>query len=211
MGKKLNMEQIIINSNTPAMSEDIRSLAKAFRLAKKEFRPTGFDGDNKFQNIKYAKIGAIYKAVEDALSNHGIIIWHFKRPNDAGLEYMHTRLVHDETGQFIEDCRITESEKPGNQAKGAADTYMKKYAVLSLCAIATEDDDGQEEEKYIDKKPELLVQDEITYLHNQLKSCANGKKLYENILRDNHIRNLSDLPFLRYEEIKSYIAKNKEM
>jgi hypothetical protein len=204
------MEQIIIKSNTPAMSEDIRAIAKALRLAKREFRPTGFDGDNKFQNIKYAKIGAIYKAVEGALDNHGIIICHFKRPNDTGIEYMHTRLIHDETGQFIEDCRVTESEKPGNQAKGAADTYMKKYAVLSLCAIAAEDDDGQEEQKHIDKKPDLLVQDEIDFLHSQLKSCSNGKKLYENILKSNKIHNLSDLPFSRYEEVKSYIVKNKE-
>ncbi len=205
------MDPIVVTSQTPAMSEDIRALAKAFRLAKKEFKPTGFDGDNKFQNIKYAKIGAIYKAVEEALSNHGIIIWHFKRPHDTGMEYMYTRLVHDETGQFIEDCRITESEKPGNQAKGAADTYMKKYAVLSLCSIAAEDDDGQEEQKHLDKKLELLVADEVTYLHNQLKTCTNAKKLYENILRDNSIRNLSDLPFSRYEEVKSYIVKNKEM
>lgn len=199
-----------INSNTSAMSDDIRSLAKAFRLAKREFRSTGFDGDNSFQKYKYAKLGAIYKSVETALDNHGIIIWHFKRPHDTGIEYMYTRLVHDETGQYIEDCRITESEKPGNQAKGAADTYMKKYAVLSLCAIAAEDDDGQEEQKHIDNKPNMLVAEEINYLHTQLKSCANGKVLYANILKDNNIRALTDLPFSCYENAKSYIAKNRE-
>ena len=61
-----------------------------------------------------------------------------------------------------------------------------------------------------DNKPDLLVQDEVTYLHNQLKLCTNGKKLYEHILKDNNIRSFSELPFSSYEKIKSYITNNKD-
>jgi len=200
----------IINSNTPAMSEDIKAIACAFLEAKKEFRSTGLSGSNSHQKYNYAKIGDIYNAVEDALHKHNIIIWHFSRPQDSGMEYFYTRLVHTLSGQFIEDCRILESEKPGNQAKGAANTYMKKYALLSLCAMSTEDDDGQDEQKYIDNKSDLLNHTEVTYLHNQLKACANGKKLYESILKNNNIRSLSELPFSCYETVKSYITNNKE-
>lgn len=203
------MEHTNIKSHTPSMSEDIRALASAFLLAQNDFLSTGFDGDNSFQKYKYAKIGAIYKAVKEALSRQHIIIWHFAVPVN-GVEYLHTRLIHTLTGQFVEDCRIVESEKPGNQAKGAANTYMKKYAVLSLCAISAEDDDGQDEQKHIDTKQELLVHDEINYLHTQLKGCANGKKLYENILKDNNIRSLAELPFSSYESVKGYIANNRE-
>jgi hypothetical protein len=204
------MEQLTVKNYSPAMSDDVRALASAFLLAQNDFSFTGLDGDNSFQKYKYAKIGAIYKSVKGALSKQNIIIWHFARPNDSGMEYLYTRLIHTLTGQFIEDCRVVESEKPGNQAKGAANTYMKKYAVLSLCAISAEDDDGQEEEKHINNKPDLLVQDEVTFLHTQLKLCKNGKKLYENILADNNIRSFSDLPFSRYEAIKSYIINHKE-
>ncbi len=204
--------ETITNTNTPAMSQDIRAIATAFLAAKQEFMATGLAGENTHTKAKYAKIGDIYRSVESALAKNNIIIWHFARPQD-GLEYLYTRLVHALTGQFIEDCRILESEKPGNQAKGAANTYMKKYAVLSLCAIATEDDDGQEEEKHIEKKskgPDLLVKDEVEYLTQQLKASINAKLLYANILKDNNIRSLFDLPFSRYEEVKSYIAKNRE-
>ncbi len=207
------MEQLTVNSHTPAMSEDIRALAKSLRLAKKEFKKTGLSGTNAHQKYDYAKIGDIYEAVEEGLSNHDIIIVHFNRPADTGFEYVHTRLIHDVTGQFIEDCRIQESEKPGNQGKGSANTYMKKYAVLSLCAIATEDDDGQEEQKAIDKKPTgpaVLVKGEVEALLRQLNECANGKILYDNILKNNNIRTLYEFPFSRYEEVKSYIAKNRE-
>ena len=204
------MEQII-NSNTPAMSEDIRSIAAAFLLAKNEFIATGLAGENAHQRYKYAKIGDIYHAVEGALSKNNIIIWHFARPID-GIEYLYTRLIHTITGQFIEDCRILESEKPGNQSKGAATTYMKKYALLSLCALSTEDDDGQEEERYVAKKYQepSLSEDHILLLQGMIKACANGKNLYNNILKFNKIHDLSELKLSSFDSVKSYIANNRE-
>src|SRR5277367_1389539 len=186
--------ELLIKSNTPAMSEDIRAIATAFLLAKKEFRATGLAGTNAHQKYNYAKIGDIYHAVEDALAKHDIIIWHFDRP-DNGIEYCYTRLVHAPTGQFIEDCRILESEKSGNQAKGAANTYMKKYALLSLCAISAEDDDGQEEERYIARRAEepQLSDEQITLLQSMIKACRNRSSLYSNILKFNKISDLSQL------------------
>lgn len=217
------MEQKLITSNSPAMSEDIRALVSALLLAKQEFKPTGLSGENTFQKLKYAKIGDIYKAVEDALGKNGIIIAHWNRPSfaeatadrpDAGIEYCYTRLIHNVTGQYIEDCRIQESEKPGNQAKGSANTYMKKYAILSLCAIATEDDDdGQDEEKYSAKKqsgPDLINSQESKQLQDLLTSCKNGKLLYTNILKSNNIQNISQLQYSSFDAVRAYIEKNRE-
>jgi hypothetical protein len=206
------MEQLVTkNYNNPAMSEDIRAIAASFLLAKNEFIATGLAGENAHQRYKYAKIGDIYHAVEGALSKNNIIIWHFARPID-GIEYLYTRLIHTITGQFIEDCRILESEKPGNQSKGAATTYMKKYALLSLCALSTEDDDGQEEERYVAKKYQepLLSDDHIILLQGMIKACANGKMLYNNILKFNKVQDLAELKISSFESVKSYIANNKE-
>lgn len=204
------MEQAIINSNTPAMSEDIRALATAFLLAKKEFISTGLGGTNSHQKYKYAKIEDIYHAVEAGLSKNNIIIWHFARPFE-GIEYLYTRLIHTVTGQFIEDCRIIESEKQGNQGKGAANTYMRKYALLSLCAISTEDDDGAEEELYIARGHAQQISDEqVKSLQAAIKSCSNGKALYENILKFNKINDLSQLKVSSFESVKSYIVNNRE-
>lgn len=200
-----------IKSNTPAISEDIRAFAAAFLLAKKEFRSTGLGGSNSHQRYNYAKIGDIYHAVEDALSNNNIVIWHFDFPVD-GVEYLHTRLTHTLTGQFIEDRRILESEKPGNQAKGAANTYMRKYAVLSLCAIATEDDDGEDEVHYINQKEteDVISTEQIKLLQNEIKACSNAKILYSNILKFNKIQDLCQLKVSSFESVKSYIINNGE-
>lgn len=205
------MEQLLIRSNTPAMSEDIRALASAFLLAKKEFFATGLGGTNAHQKYKYAKIEDIYHAVEEALSKNNIIIWHFARPVD-GVEYLYTRLIHASTGQFVEDCRALESEKPGNQGKGAANTYMRKYALLSLCAIPTEDDDNAEEELYIAKsaQEQRISEEQLRSLQAAIKSSSNGKMLYDNILRFNKIQDLSHLKVSSFESVKSYIVNNRE-
>ena len=211
------MEQMIIKSNSPALSEDIRALSQAFLVAKQNFLATGFGGTNAHQRYNYAKIEDIYRAVEGALSVNNIIIWHFARP-EGGVEYLHTRLIHTLTGQFIEDCRVLESEKAGNQAKGAANTYMRKYALLSLCAIATQDDDGEDEERYIAKKftethkvnEPCISSDQLKAIQKTLKECPNGKALYPRILYHHEIKDLTQLRASKFDEVNMYIQRNWE-
>lgn len=209
------MNESLIKSNSPAMSEDIRALAAAFLQAKQEFGSTGLGGTNAHQKYKYAKIEDIYRAVEGALAKNNIIIWHFARP-ESGIEYLHTRLIHTTTGQFIEDCRILESEKPGNQSKGAANTYMKKYAVLSLCAIATEDDDGEEEEKYIAqrKSTEPFNHQASGFINESqqslLRARLNGdKELANKILAEYGFKSLSAIPWQQFNAVLDFIKANR--
>lgn len=204
------MEQRLVNSNTESMSEDIRAIAAAFLLAKQEFSVTGRSG--KADRYKYAKIEDIYHAVEEALAKNNILIWHFARPDHrAGCqdrELLYTRLIHTPTGQFVEDCRVMESEKPGNQEKGKANTYMKRYALLSLCAIPTEDDDCQAEQKYIEEP--YITPEQMIFLQKEIKAAANGLTLLNNICSFNKVRELAQLKGSSFEGVKSYIMKNKE-
>ena len=191
--------------SNPSMSEDIRALAAAFLLAKQEFNVTGRSG--KADRYKYAKIEDIYHAVEDSLAKNNIIIWHFARP-EGGVEYLYTRLIHTLTGQYLEDCRMLEAEKPGNQAKGSANTYMRRYALLSLCAIPTEDDDCESEQKYINEP--YISSEQLIFLQKEIKAAANGSKMYKDILGYNKVSDLAYLKVSSFESVKSYIMKNKE-
>lgn len=184
---------------------DIRAFAQAFLAAKKEFLTTGRSG--KTDRYKYAKIEDIYNAVEEALANNNIVIWHYARP-EGGVEYLYTRLTHTLSGQYIEDCRMLESEKPGNQAKGAANTYMRRYALLSLCAIPTEDDDCESEQKYISEAS--INHEQILTLQRELKSAQNGPKLLKDIYGYNKVTDLAQLKASSFEAVRSYIAKNRE-
>lgn len=204
-------------SGTNRMSEDIRQLAQAFLLAKREFVATGKSARNEHQKYSYAKIGDIYNAVEEALIKNNIWIVHssevrFESPTMPPVEILYTRLIHSLSGQFIEDARLIESEKPGNQAKGAANTYVKKFAVLSLCAISAEDDDAQEEERYIAKKASepRINEIQIKVLQDEIKGAENKLILYNNILKFNRVKDLNELMASQFEQVKSYIIKHRE-
>lgn len=197
-------------SNSSCFSDDIRALAQAFLLAQKEFTKTGKSGSNSHQKYTYAKIDEIYDAVKPALADNNIIIWHNSFVIE-GIEYIQTRLIHTLTGQWSQDTRIKESEKPGNQGKGAADTYLKKYAVLCLCAIPTEDDDGEEEQKEIERGRTVTVsqpqEDELIAL---IRNATNGKEIWGNIKRFNTINELSELPSNKFENVKRYIIQQTQ-
>ena len=156
------------------------------------------------------RVEDIYHAVEVALAKQNIIIWHFASVLQDNAEIMFTRLIHTPSGQYVQDGRLLVSEKPGNQAKGAANTYMKKYALLSLCAIATEDDDGQEEEKYISQKkfsPPINLS-QLHELQALLKAAKNGGIMHKDILNDYKISSLNELAASVFEKEKKYIIDN---
>jgi len=201
-------------SKTHSMSDDIRAIGAAFWEAKKDFKPTGKSGTNKNQGWDFATITDIYNGVEEALHKQKIIIWHFEWVSN-GIEYLTTRLVHFPTGQFVEDTRLFIIEKPGNQAKGASNTYIRKQAIQSLCAIPCEDDDCEEEQEHIAIKhtnlnQEPISEEQIQAIKDMLKTASNHKILYDNILGFNKIKLMADLPAKSFASVMAYIEKNKK-
>jgi hypothetical protein len=195
---------------THLMSDDIRQLAQAFLQAK--MLMGGAKKNSKSNLHKYANLGAVYDAVEESLHQHNIFIWHFADRLDDGELVLHTRLIHAPTGQFVQDTRVLKSEKPGNQGMGSANTYMRRYAVLSLCALETEDDDGEEERKYIEKhgpKKEYaapvndvpITQQHITELQSLIKAHPEATALWSKIKSYNNISDLHELTEHQYNGI----------
>lgn len=187
------MEKIITNSSSPLMSEAITELAQALQKAKREFRATGKSGTNAHQKYKYATLLDIYNAVEDALDKNNIIIQHGCLIMPDGKEILRTRIIHTLTGQWMEDQRHLEAEKPGNQAKGAANTYVRKYAVISLCAIAADDDDGEDEEQYLS--------DLINKVEKLINSHADPKKITDQIFVRFKVQSLKQIKAVDLEKI----------
>jgi hypothetical protein len=189
------------------MSEDIRELGAALLRAKNQFKHIEKSGENSHQRYEYARIGDIYNAIEGALMENNILVVHAGGVTEK--EYLITRLIHVPTGQFMQDVRLLESEKPGNQAKGATNTYMRKYALLSLCALSTEDDDGAAESEHINEKP-LVSTEQVQELIALIKECGDPKKVYSDIRGFNKINDLYELKRESFNSVKSYITKARD-
>jgi hypothetical protein len=208
------MEQAYQSNKTHLMSDDIRELAQAFLKAK--MRMGGAKKNSKSNLHKYANLLSIYEAVEQALHEHNIFIWHFAEvlgSSEASdtQAVLHTRLIHAPSGQFIQDTRPLKSEKPGNQAMGSANTYMRRYAVLSLCALETEDDDGEAERKYIEKRDQEFIEPEqVTELQELMKQMGIKNDTYQYILNRNGISDLAELRKSQFSGLMNFIrGQNK--
>lgn len=190
------MDNSFVSSQSPHMSEDVREFTKAFLLARVAFPKTGKSGENKNQHYSYSKIEDIYNAVIDPLAANNIAIWHFAYPWDNDRILLETRLTHSLSNQWISDKRFLMCEKPGNQAIGIANTYMRKYAVLSLCGIPTEDDDAEEEEKHIENRVAApnqsgtLSAEEYQALTDALSLCSNKDWLVERMKEYHKVNDL---------------------
>jgi len=200
------------SNKTHLMSDDIRQLAQAFLQAKKCMG--GAKKNSKSNLHKYANLLAVYEAVEEALHEHNIFIWHFaevlsKGEGSDAESVLHTRLIHAPTGQFIQDTRPLKSEKPGNQAMGSANTYMRRYAVLSLCALETEDDDGEAERKYIEKRDrEFIDPTQVVELQELMKQMGIKNDTYQYILNRNGINDLAELKKSQFNGLMHFIRSH---
>ncbi len=203
------MEQEHQSNKTHLMSDDIRQLTQAFLQAKMRMR--GAKKNSKSNLHKYANLVAVYEAVEEALHQNNIFIWHFAERLADAESVLHTRLIHAPSGQFVQDTRPLKSEKPGNQAIGSTNTYMRRYAVLSLCALETEDDDGEAERKYIEKRDrEFIDSEQITQLQESMKLMGVKNETYQYILNRNGITDLAELKKFQFNGIMHFIRSYKK-
>ena len=187
-------------SNSPLMSEDVRAFMKAFIKARLKMEAATKEAKGNFG--KYADINAIYEACIVPLGQEGIAVWHGADFQD-GIEFLITRLIHSESGQWTQDKRVLYIERANsNQSRGSANTYARKLAVLSLCGLACEDDD-------CDVKPARTLNDEeVNAITQAIAKCANPIKIKNNILGFNKIQDLRQLTVAQIESVVSYIGKN---
>lgn len=206
------------NPNSPF---GIQEFAKAFIIAKRSFKGTG--KESKGHNYTYANLDSVYGAVEEALNKNEIFIYHYAQYLGNNETVLNTRLMHAPSGQYIEDTRLLESEKPGNQAKGSANTYMRRYAVLSLCALSTADDDCADEETHINEKKSPIKKTEVEDPNKKIypQQVDELKQLLRklpdqtmvDVVQDIYERYdidiLDDIPFTKWWEVKKAAEKGK--
>ncbi len=157
-GVEKNLAQITINhsklhedlikglteaANLPPPEPDHTELYKSLIAAQLEIKNATVNVDNEFTKKKYADLASVMDAVREPLANHGLAIVQLTADVNEEILGIKTMLIH-ESGQSIEDIITMRPAKYDPQGIGSCRTYMRRYAVLAICAIAgAVDDDGQ--------------------------------------------------------------------
>lgn len=155
-------------------SLEINALVKAIVEAKKNFKPALKNANNPHYKSKYTELSTVIDATEDALLEHGVVV--FQGVGGSVAEQcvrVTTRLVHA-SGQWIEDTLelpATNRQNFDPQSAGSAITYGRRYGLMAMLCIAGEDDDGNAasavETSVAHQKAHPSEKDELDWSFNQ--------------------------------------------
>lgn len=122
----------------------MKNIAKALLEAQKTLDP--IHKGKKGYGYTYADLAAVLNELTNALNDVGVVIIQSPARSDKQAACVVTRLIHADSGEEI----TSEIEVPWAAAKGMNDaqaygsaiTYAKRYALVSMMGVVTEDDDG---------------------------------------------------------------------
>ncbi len=124
-------------------SSELGKLAAALAKAQVEMGAAKKDAVNPHFKSKYADFGAIVDASRTILAKHGLAIVQ-STPTDGALLTVATRLIHAESGEWIESTLTMQAKDAGPQSLGSAITYGRRYGWSTLIGLASEEDDDAE-------------------------------------------------------------------
>jgi hypothetical protein len=203
---------------------NINNIYAKFLNAKKAFKPLYRDAVNPFYKSKYAPLEVVISAVSQALLDNGLGFY------QTVSEVFRTEIVKDKIISYAKLTTIlfSETEKiettypiivadADPQKLGMAVTYAKRYALLALCGIASEDDDAesvshpQKDKKFQKKEKEEIIftVDIIANNLREAKSISELKNIWKSYynsisrLSEDEQRNLYDIK----DELKNEFEK----
>tara|TARA_X000001382_G_scaffold82702_1_gene58430 strand:+ start:1483 stop:1959 length:477 start_codon:yes stop_codon:yes gene_type:complete len=122
--------------NTPA---NVITLLKQVR---KQIQPIKRDGKNPHFGSHYATLDNVIEAVTSPLDDAGFFLTHRTFGNEHGM-FVQTSIIYEEDRNLVLSTDIPiVLHKQDMQALGGAITYARRYGILSLLNLPTEDDDG---------------------------------------------------------------------
>jgi len=125
----------------------INALIKAYS----EITSAEFDKVNPHFKSKYASLESVIKAVKPSLIKHGILYRQVSKYTENGIcieTIFHGHGAELPTGEIFLPV-----DKRTAQGFGSALTYARRYSLSLACGVGVDDDDGNQAEKEVGKKP----------------------------------------------------------
>lgn len=115
----------------------MKNIAKALSEFHKNMPDIKKDSDNPFFKSKYAALDSILPAIKNPLYDAGLTFTQVP----CGENELKTMLIHIESGEVIEGTYKMTPSKNDPQGQGSALTYMRRYALVAMLGLNTEEDD----------------------------------------------------------------------
>lgn len=122
------------------MSETISALATALSKAQGMIDDATKTGLNPAFRSKYADLASVRAAIREPLAVNDLSIVQGPRKAEGGVE-VETMILH-KSGEWISESVFIPVTKQDAHGMGSGITYARRYGLMALLCIATDDDDG---------------------------------------------------------------------
>ena len=190
-----------------------KTLVEALCEFQKHHHAAGLDGDNPFFKSKYTTLAQALSAIQPATEYglcHSQLNEYEILPDGQILTIVVTKLMHVSGDEPIISRfpvpKLPSNPKNVHQEAGSAQTYARRYGLLSVYGLANDDDDGN---SLMNKpEPKQGVAKTPTKPNQKLEPTAVLKKLPEPIskeAREAILEQLSTLQQLHPDKMKAVI------
>lgn len=124
-------------------SPEIKHISAALLKFQGEVDGVGRDSANPHFKNRYASLEAVHHTAVPVLQKLGV--FYFQSPGaivDGNME-MTTRLVHADSGEWIQGRGDIPLGKRDPQGAGSAQTYAQRYHLMAMLGLPPIDDDGE--------------------------------------------------------------------
>mgnify|MGYP003647753682 CR=1 FL=1 len=95
---------------------------------------------NPFFKSTYSDLASIFDAIREPFHSNGLSVTQTMEVLPTGVQLLCTRLLHN-SGEYIDSKMLLPPE--GNPQKlGSLITYFKRYSLMAIAGVPSEDDDG---------------------------------------------------------------------
>lgn len=127
--------------NTPL--DTCKELATALSKAQGEVENAKKVSNNPHFKSKYADLATIWDVIREPLTRNGLSVLQLPCEAPPGQVGLVTHILHSSGQSVSEKFFVGLKDASNPQQVGSALTYMKRYTLLGVAGIASEDDDGE--------------------------------------------------------------------
>ena len=122
------------------MSDTISALAGALSKAQGMIDDASKGSDNPHFKSRYADLASVRAAIREPLAVNDLAILQFSRAIQDGVE-VETMLTH-KSGEYFSEVLFMPVSKYDAQGIGSGITYARRYGIMGILCVASDDDDG---------------------------------------------------------------------
>lgn len=137
------MTDILIYGEWKKMSDISKNLATALSKTQATVENAKKVSNNPHFKSKYADLATIWDVIRGPLTDNGLSVVQLPCEAPPGQVGLVTHIIHSSGESLTERFFVGLKDATNPQQVGSALTYMKRYSLMGVAGIASEDDDGE--------------------------------------------------------------------